>query len=191
VDDAVAGTDTQRSQELVLAFGGRNNITNLDACITRLRVAVKDPGRVDDAKLKSLGAAGVMRIGNGIQAVFGTLSENLKTDMEIYLKTAGPEADGARVSKVLGSASGAAAPRAAVDPAKAGRILGALGGKANVRKADAVAATRIRVTLKDPSLLDAAGLESAGVNAVQDLGNGERDLIVGQDAPALAGGFAQ
>ncbi|HTA16241.1 MAG TPA: glucose PTS transporter subunit EIIB, partial [bacterium] len=190
VDDAVTGTDTQRSQELVLAFGGRNNITNLDACITRLRVAVKDPGRVDDAKLKSLGAAGVMRIGNGIQAVFGTLSENLKTDMEIYLKTAGPEADGPRLSKVLVPDSGAGAPRAPVDPAKAGRILNALGGKANVRKADAVAATRIRVTLKDASQLDAGGLERAGVQAVQDLGNGERDLIVGQDAPALAKGFA-
>jgi glucose PTS system EIICB or EIICBA component len=190
VDDAVTGTDTQRSQELVLAFGGRNNISNLDACITRLRVAVKDPGRVDDAKLKSLGAAGVMRIGNGIQAVFGTLSENLKTDMEIYLKNAGPEADGPRLSKVLGSDSGGGAPRAALDPAKAGRILAALGGKANVGKADAVAATRIRVTLKDFSLLDAGGLESAGVQAVQDLGNGERDLIVGQDAPGLAKGFA-
>jgi PTS system glucose-specific IIC component len=191
VDDAVAGMDSRRSQELVLAFGGRGNISNLDACITRLRVAVKDPARVDDAKLKSLGAAGVMRIGNGIQAVFGTQSENLKTDMEIYLKTAGPEADGPRISKVQGRASGVAeAPRAAPDPAQSGRILAALGGKANLSRADAVASTRIRVTLKDATLLNAGALETAGVKAVQDLGNGEQDLIVGRDAAALAGGFA-
>ena len=39
------------------------------------------------------GAAGVVVVGDGMQAIFGTRSENLKTDMQDYLKTAGPEAD--------------------------------------------------------------------------------------------------
>jgi PTS system glucose-specific IIC component len=43
--------------------------------------------------LKALGAAGVIAVGNGIQAIFGTRSEGLKTDMEEFLKTAGPEAE--------------------------------------------------------------------------------------------------
>src|SRR5215469_9508956 len=79
--------------QLVRAFGGRSNIASLDACITRLRVKLNDVTKADPAKLKALGAAGVVVLGDGVQAIFGTQSGNLKTDMEEYLKTAGPEAD--------------------------------------------------------------------------------------------------
>src|SRR5678815_3834364 len=81
------------SRELVLAFGGRSNIKNLDACITRLRVEVNDVGLANSARLKALGAAGVITVGNSLQAIFGTQAENMKTAMEEYLKSAGPEAD--------------------------------------------------------------------------------------------------
>ncbi|WP_148713826.1 PTS glucose transporter subunit IIBC [Chitinolyticbacter meiyuanensis] len=74
-----------RTRELVSAFGGGDNIQSLDACITRLRIAVADIGKVDQAKLKAMGAAGVMVVGNGVQAVFGTHSENMKTDMAKFL----------------------------------------------------------------------------------------------------------
>lgn len=74
-----------RTCELVSAFGGGDNIQSLDACITRLRIAVADIGKVDQAKLKAMGAAGVMVVGNGVQAVFGTHSENMKTDMAKFL----------------------------------------------------------------------------------------------------------
>jgi PTS system glucose-specific IIC component len=79
--------------QLVRAFGGRSNIASLDACITRLRVKLKDVTKVSPEKLKALGAAGVIVIGDGVQAIFGTRSENLKTEVQEYLKTAGPEAD--------------------------------------------------------------------------------------------------
>ena len=81
------------SRELVLAFGGRSNIRNLDACITRLRVELNDIGLANSERLKALGAAGVITVGNSLQAIFGTQAENMKTAMEEYLKTAGPEAD--------------------------------------------------------------------------------------------------
>ena len=74
------------AEQLVLAFGGKANIASLDACITRLRVGVKDVAKVDQAKLKSLGAAGVVVAGSGIQAIFGTKSDNLKTDMDQWIK---------------------------------------------------------------------------------------------------------
>ncbi len=77
---------SEMAGELVHAFGGKDNITNLDACITRLRVTVKDVAKVDQAKLKSLGAAGVVVAGSGIQAIFGTKSDNLKTDMDNWIK---------------------------------------------------------------------------------------------------------
>jgi PTS system glucose-specific IIC component len=76
--------------QLVRAFGGRSNIANLDACITRLRVGLHDVTKASAEKLKALGAAGVVVVGSGVQAIFGTQSENLKTEMQEYLKTAGP-----------------------------------------------------------------------------------------------------
>jgi glucose PTS system EIICB or EIICBA component len=78
--------------DLVAAFGGRNNITALDACITRLRVSVGDISKVDTPRLKAMGAAGVVVVGQSAQAIFGTRSENLKTDMDVYLKKTGSAA---------------------------------------------------------------------------------------------------
>ncbi|CAL4321901.1 PTS glucose transporter subunit IIBC [Buchnera aphidicola] len=70
---------------LVSAFGGSNNIDNLDACITRLRVTVKDISKVNQKKIKELGAVGVVISGLGVQAIFGTKSDNLKTAMDDYI----------------------------------------------------------------------------------------------------------
>src|SRR4030095_4901041 len=83
----------QFALQLVRAFGGRSNIVSLDACITRLRVKLADVTKASPDALKALGAAGVVVVGDGMQAIFGTRSENLKTEMEDYLKSAGPEAD--------------------------------------------------------------------------------------------------
>jgi len=60
------------------ALGGKENIGNLDACITRLRVSVKKIDRVDKNKLKKLGAAGVMTVGDNLQIIFGPKSDQLK-----------------------------------------------------------------------------------------------------------------
>ncbi|EPK4100965.1 PTS glucose transporter subunit IIBC, partial [Proteus mirabilis] len=65
-------------QSLVAAFGGKDNISSLDACITRLRIGVKEIDKVDRDELKRLGAAGVVVVGSGIQAIFGPKSDNLK-----------------------------------------------------------------------------------------------------------------
>ncbi|MBY0756574.1 glucose-specific PTS transporter subunit IIBC [Clostridium sardiniense] len=64
--------------EVLRALGGKKNISNLDACITRLRVIVNDISEVDKEELKALGAAGVMEVGNNIQAIFGPKSDILK-----------------------------------------------------------------------------------------------------------------
>lgn len=85
----VAVSENEMAGELVAAFGGKNNITGLDACITRLRVAVADQDAVDQAKLKQLGAAGVVVVSGGVQAIFGTKSDNLKTDMDVWMRNHG------------------------------------------------------------------------------------------------------
>ncbi len=77
----------EMSASLVKAFGGKENITHLDACITRLRVSVADVSKVDQTGLKQLGAAGVVVAGSGVQAIFGTKSDNLKTDIDDYIRS--------------------------------------------------------------------------------------------------------
>ncbi len=84
-----AVTGSEMAGELVAAFGGKANITGLDACITRLRVAVADTDIVDQDKLKALGAAGVVVVSGGVQAIFGTKSDNLKTDMDEWIRNNG------------------------------------------------------------------------------------------------------
>ena len=179
-----------RARELVLAFGGRGNITSLDACITRLRVAVVDPARVDRPRLMALGAAEVLQVGANAQAIFGPLSENLKTDMQIYLKTSGPEADGATAaSPAAGPAVPAPAPVTEAQRAQARAIQAGLHGPGNVLALEAVALTRLRVRLSDPSLMDLKALAAAGVRAIMTLPDQQRDLLVGLEAGNLAQGL--
>lgn len=64
---------------IVEALGGPENIEDVDACITRLRVGVKDPDKVDHDAFKKLGAAGVLDVDGGIQAVFGAKAILYKT----------------------------------------------------------------------------------------------------------------
>jgi len=80
-------SNSEMSAALVATFGGKNNIVNLDACITRLRVKVVDITKVDQSSLKKLGATGVVISGSGVQAIFGTKSDNLKTDMDEYIRS--------------------------------------------------------------------------------------------------------
>ncbi|WP_067726040.1 glucose-specific PTS transporter subunit IIBC [Oceanobacillus damuensis] len=64
------------------AMGGQENIAHLDACITRLRVSVNSISDVNKAELKNLGAAGVLEVGDNIQAIFGPRSEIIKGQMQ-------------------------------------------------------------------------------------------------------------
>ncbi|MFF8186263.1 PTS transporter subunit EIIC [Microbacterium sp. NPDC016588] len=76
---ATAGDST--AEQLIAAFGGRDNLVHVDACITRLRMEVADRALVDHARLKQLGAAGVLEVGDNVQAVFGPRAESLKNDI--------------------------------------------------------------------------------------------------------------
>ncbi|CAM3115913.1 PTS transporter subunit EIIC [Streptobacillus felis] len=65
--------------EIVQNLGGVENIENIDACITRLRVTVKDPEIVsNDETWKALQAKGVIRSGNGVQLIYGTQADIYK-----------------------------------------------------------------------------------------------------------------
>ncbi|OLN22983.1 PTS glucose transporter subunit IICBA [Domibacillus antri] len=85
--DVVAG---DLPYEILEAMGGKKNIANLDACITRLRVSVNDIADVDKKRLKQLGAAGVLEVGNNIQAIFGPRSDSLRHQMADIMKGNAP-----------------------------------------------------------------------------------------------------
>ncbi|MGN1400838.1 MAG: glucose-specific PTS transporter subunit IIBC [Bacillus sp. (in: firmicutes)] len=83
-DDETEGNNVEMDQlpyGILEAMGGRENIAHLDACITRLRVEVVDNKKVNKDRLKELGAAGVLEVGNNMQAIFGPRSETIKTQM--------------------------------------------------------------------------------------------------------------
>jgi glucose-specific phosphotransferase system IIBC component len=83
-DDAPTGKvgSSDLATNILDAMGGKQNIAHLDACITRLRVSVNDIKDVDKNRLKKLGAAGVLEVGNNIQAIFGPRSETIKGQMK-------------------------------------------------------------------------------------------------------------
>lgn len=83
--EATSGSVDELPFGVLEALGGRENLTNLDACITRLRVSVKDVEQVDKERLKKLGAAGVMQIDRNIQAIFGPRSETIKGQIQDIL----------------------------------------------------------------------------------------------------------
>ena len=69
-------------------LGGKENISDIDCCATRLRVTVKNPTLVDDRLLKESGASGVIRKGNGVQAVYGPQVSVVKSNLEDFMQTA-------------------------------------------------------------------------------------------------------
>ncbi|MDO5696807.1 MAG: glucose PTS transporter subunit IIA [Dermatophilus congolensis] len=78
-----------RAKRVIAAFGGAGNLSHVDACISRLRIEVNDKALVDKARLQALGAAGVLEVGNNVQAVFGTQSDALKDDINRVLAGGG------------------------------------------------------------------------------------------------------
>ncbi|MEH6955829.1 MULTISPECIES: glucose-specific PTS transporter subunit IIBC [Neobacillus] len=99
---------TDLASNILDAMGGKENIAHLDACITRLRVSVNDSKNVDKAQLKRLGAAGVLEVGNNIQAIFGPRSETIKGQMKDIMSGKRPRATSVdTVEKDAGQQNGA------------------------------------------------------------------------------------
>lgn len=89
-DDTAAKTekkaDNGQAERIIALLGGRENIVLVDACMTRLRVTVKDPAKVADlAAWKAEGALSLLVKGDGIQAVYGPKADVLKSDINDIL----------------------------------------------------------------------------------------------------------
>lgn len=75
-----------KTERIIALLGGRENIVLVDACMTRLRVTVNDVEKVADvADWKAEGAMGLIKKGNGIQAIYGPKADVLKSDINDIL----------------------------------------------------------------------------------------------------------
>ncbi|HEV8422993.1 MAG TPA: PTS glucose transporter subunit IIBC [Chthoniobacterales bacterium] len=184
-----SATEENFALQLVRAFGGRSNIASLDACITRLRVKLHDVTKANSPKLKALGATGVVVVGDGVQAIFGTQSENLKTEMEEYLRSAGPEADEVEARSPVHAppAVGVISKLRDADAArKVAAWIIALGGAVNIERVDDCAATRLRVVLHSEAGVDESALVRDGIDALVRLPGNTLHLLVGLNADQYA-----
>ncbi|PIJ48856.1 PTS N-acetyl glucosamine transporter subunit IIABC [Erwinia sp. OLTSP20] len=92
------------SRQYISAVGGSSNITGIDACITRLRLAVSDSAQVNDAECKRLGASGVVKLNKKtVQVIVGARAESIAEEMKTLIAK-GP---------IAASAASAAAPATA------------------------------------------------------------------------------
>ena len=182
---SAAATGDSLAARLVAAFGGAANIKSLDACITRLRVELHEVSLASAGALRSLGAAGVVEVGGGMQAVFGTRSENLKTDMEEYMRAGG----GVTVAATPPAVPATVERELDVTPehrAFAAALLPALGGAENIVGIESCALTRLRVELRDVRSVDESRLAAAGASGVLRISGSVIHVIVGQRAAATA-----
>ncbi len=168
---------SDKALQYLKALGGHANVENIDACITRLRLTLKDVDLVDEKVFKTLGASGVVRAGkNNLQVIIGPEAELIAGEM----KKIDPDVDLAQIS-MPGTASRQKTPT--TDLAR--KYLHLLGGQDNIAKIDACV-TRLRLTLNDASLVDEAGIKALGAAAVVRIGANNVQVVIGPEAEVIA-----
>ena len=121
-----------------------------------------------------------------MQAIFGTRSENLKTDMEEYMR-AGGAAAGPRASRPpSGPRASRSSPSRRSTARCAAALLSALGGADNIARVEPCALTRLRVELRDARAVDESALEAAGASGVLRISDSVMHVVVGESAAATA-----
>jgi PTS system N-acetylglucosamine-specific IIC component len=166
---APAGATASRASQYIAALGGASNLTLVDACTTRLRLSVADSEKVSEAQLKTIGARGVLkRGGNSVQVIIGPEADLIADEIRSEI-----DRSASRGAAPAAAATAATAPAAAPLAAEAQgdgpldpdpmRWFAVFGGASNVASLDAVAKTRLRVVVRDPSAVDRQRLGSLDV----------------------------
>lgn len=83
----VQDADLLRSQKICRGLGGKDNISDIDCCATRLRCTVYQSELVEDSILKETGASGVVHRGTGVQIIYGPQVTVIKSNLEEYLES--------------------------------------------------------------------------------------------------------
>lgn len=76
-------TDVSTAENMIAALGGKENITSLDNCVTRLRLTIKDIEAIDEAAIKKQGGIAIVKLDkNTLQVIIGTKVIALRKDMD-------------------------------------------------------------------------------------------------------------
>ncbi|OYD77246.1 UNVERIFIED_ORG: PTS system N-acetylglucosamine-specific IIB component (Glc family) /PTS system N-acetylglucosamine-specific IIC component (Glc family) [Burkholderia sp. CF145] len=187
VEGAAAASGT-RAQRYIAALGGAANLSVVDACTTRLRLSVVDSEKVSENGLKSIGARGVLNRGGGnVQVIIGPEADMIADEIRTTIASGGAVAAVSPAAVSAKPAAAAAAPAAAtgngpLDPDPL-RWLAVFGGATNVVSLEAVAATRLRIVVRDPSAVDRQRLDTLSVAWVS---TDTFHIVVGEDAQRYA-----
>lgn len=158
-----------KAAAFVAALGGRANLRAIDACATRLRLAVVDATAIDEPRLRQLGARGVLRPSpTAVQVIVGGIADGLAMDMRAAIDAG----EGAAAAPVALPAAAPVAEAAIVPPA----LLAALGGQANIGAVSRHGG-RLRVVVADRARVDDAGLAD-GVRAAAWVGADTLHLLM-------------
>ncbi len=168
LESAPAGpalTADAKAAAFVAALGGAANLRGIDACATRLRLAVVDAGAIDEPRLRQLGARGVLRSSpTSVQVIVGGIADGLAMEMRTVV-------DAAPLTVV--------APAVAVTASDAQvpvGLIGALGGDGNLLTVSRHG-TRLRVVVSERSRVDEVAL-AAGVRAVASVSDDTLHLLL-------------
>jgi PTS system N-acetylglucosamine-specific IIC component len=173
----VAPTDpADRARSFVAALGGGQNLVEVAACTTRLRLVLADNRGVDEAALRRLGARGVLRAGTqGLQVVLGPIADQVAGEIRSAARAAaGPAPETAPATEAT-TVTGTLYAR---------ELLDGLGGSSNLEELSA-AAGRVLVRVTTMAAVDEPALRALGIRAIARTGAGSLQLIVPQGAEAM------
>ena len=177
---ASAADVSSPAARFVVALGGRANLVSVDACTTRLRLAVGDANAIDEAALKRLGSRGVLRLSsNSLQVVLGPVADQVAGDIRDYL-AASKEV---LVDMPRTVASTPTLPQASPD--LAGTILAAVGGAKNLLTVEG-ANGRLLLTLADSTRMNTDALASLPLHGVAQPRPGSVHLLMAGNTTTLA-----
>lgn len=83
-----AAADDPVSEAITRGLGGKQNISDVDCCATRLRITVNDASKVRDEIIKQTGSRGIVKKGQGVQIIYGPQVTVIKAKLEEYLEHA-------------------------------------------------------------------------------------------------------
>lgn len=166
---------SERGSAFVTALGGAANLITVDACTTRLRLAILDQSRIDANALKALGARGIVRPSDrALQVVLGPIADQVAG--EIRAAIGGAASSPPSVSQLSETPSQG-------ETLDADRLISGLGGMPNVVRVNANA-TRLCLDVANADEVEEHTLRGAGVRSVVRIGAHTLHLIIGPAAQA-------
>jgi PTS system N-acetylglucosamine-specific IIC component len=185
---AARAMGSSRGEVFATALGGAANLIVIDACTTRLRLIVADASKIDEARLKTLGARGFVKPSEkAFQVVLGPIADDVASEIREALASerGTPVAAVDQATAPLSSPAPEpqARPLSAESLGRAQALLAALGGEANVVGV-AARSSRLRLDLNDATVIDAELLRRSGVRAVAPIDRRCLHLVMGPDAEA-------